>query len=47
LTTAQIGSIANFNITPVPEASSWAMLMAGLGVMGVLRARSRRTAAAA
>ena len=47
LTAAQIGSIANFNITPVPEASSWAMLMAGLGVMGVLRVRSRRTAVAA
>jgi hypothetical protein len=47
LTPAQIGSIANFNITPVPEASSWAMLVAGLVVVGVLRARGRRSAAVA
>lgn len=47
LSAQQIAVIANFDISPVPEASSWAMLLAGLGVVGVLRARGRRVAMAA
>lgn len=47
LSAQQIAGIANFNISPVPEASSWAMLVAGLGVVGMLRARSRRATMAA
>ena len=46
LSAQQIAGIANFTITPVPEASTWAMLVAGLGVLGMLRARSRRPALA-
>lgn len=47
LSAAQIAGIANFTVPAVPEASSWAMLVAGLGVVGMLRARARRETAAA
>lgn len=34
--------VDTFAITPVPEPGSWAMLLAGMGMLGALRARARR-----
>lgn len=42
LSTQQVSRIANFTVTPgVPEPGSWALLMAGLGAMGLAARRSR------
>jgi hypothetical protein len=39
------GGSITYNVTSVPEPETWAMLLAGLGVMGATaRRRSRRTA---
>lgn len=37
------GFSANFNLTPVPEASTYAMMLAGLGLVGVAAARRRNS----
>ena len=42
LSAAQVASIANYNLAPVPEPGTWLMALAGLGVVGLrLRRRSR------
>ena len=48
LSAQQIAGIANFTVTPaVPEPSTWAMLVVGLGVAGAAGARARRATVAA
>ena len=32
-----------WQVTPVPEASSWAMMLAGLGLVGIFARRRSRT----
>ncbi|MEO6746456.1 MAG: FxDxF family PEP-CTERM protein, partial [Caldimonas sp.] len=33
---------ANFSITPIPEPETYALMMAGLGVMGFVARRRRK-----
>ena len=37
--------ITNYTVTPVPEPETYAMLLAGLGVMGAIARRRSKTAA--
>jgi len=40
--TSSAFSINNLTVTPVPEAETWAMLLAGLGLVGMMVGRNRR-----
>ncbi|WP_296509198.1 FxDxF family PEP-CTERM protein [Rhodoferax sp.] len=45
-TTASAGNFSgSLNVTPVPEPETYAMLLAGLGVMGAIARRRNKTAA--
>jgi hypothetical protein len=37
-----VGSDVLLNFTPVPEPSTWALLLAGLGLVGFRKLRRRR-----
>ena len=39
------GALAQYTVTPVPEPETYAMLLAGLGVMGAIARRRSKTAA--
>ena len=39
------GALAQYQVTPVPEPETYAMLLAGLGVMGAIARRRSKTAA--
>ena len=41
-TTSSALGINNLTVTPVPEAETWAMLLAGLGLVGMMVGRNRR-----
>ena len=45
-TSGDVGNPGLFTLAPVPEAETWAMLLAGLGLVGAIARRRRTTAGA-
>ena len=45
-TSGDVGNPGLFTLAPVPEAETWAMLLAGLGLVGAIARRRRSTTGA-
>jgi hypothetical protein len=46
LSTLEVVGLDNITVTPVPEPHEWAMMLAGLGLVGWVARRNKRTAGA-